>query len=501
MRDLVTFYRDRLHLFSETDNWCKAVKDSYLKDSFDESLISSLLDECRDVSLVSPQDYLHYLRKLVSIAFILQPMPKDELHYEVQKAFQKIVAQGFWKEFQLGQALYALGCHLMGLPFPDICPKQLTQGGLLLEAGDHLPDGGIPHPMLNAELSLVWFFLGWELGNEKLISASLKWVHVAIGLFDHESHPFHGIWLRESEYDPAVFCALYSLLFSVSSKLLLSSKIKHLASVLFDSLKNIEDSAFQSPSTFLVLLTRGFEKLQSQKKVPKIEEKFSLSEIDETLGYLAAQQNDISFACTFSGVNTGLGALHKTGIRIVSFGPHFMPLADSDRYGIHRTASGATEPFRDLQFEKTKDKFEIKGWSRLISPLISHVCHQNITLTEPGKEWLFFEASGDGDKITFKSRLSKYDEKHPLYFSYFVSADQVSIEGEEPLEPGTLNRYQGPSRHLIFERGEEKLSITPQMQSKMEVIPLAGSHHFWGADFLIAFPFEEEQCSNAWDIS
>ena len=501
MRDLVTFYRDRLHLFSEEDSWCRAIKNCYLEKRVDEALIASLLDECRNPTVDSPQDYLRYLRKLVFLSFLhrFQPMPMGVS--TLKKIYQKIYTQGFWKDFQLGEALYTLGCHLAGLSSPALEPKQLAKGGILLEAGNYLPDGGVPHPLLNAELVLVWLFIGWETENDLLIHAALKWVHVSMGLFDHENRPFHGIWLRESEYHPLSFCSLYFLLFSVSSEMLISSKIRHLADSLFDALKEVDDAAFKAPPIFLLFFALGFESLYEKKKCPEVNGSYSMNEVDESLGYLSARQNDISLACSFSGVNTGLGALHKTHVRIVSFGPHFTPLADSDRYGLHRTSSGITDPFRDLEFDKKTDTFEVKGWTRIISPYASHVCHQNMTMTQPGGQWLYFSASGNGEKIFFESRLSEHDEKYPLYFAYFITADQAHIEGRQSLTPATLNRYQGPSKSTTFEKGEEKLTLHPQMEAEMHVIPLAGSHHFWAADFLVAFPFEDHHKAYSWEIS
>ncbi|CCB88676.1 hypothetical protein [Simkania negevensis] len=500
MRDLVTFYRDRLHLLSEEDNWCRALKNCYLQKPVDESLIRALLDECRDVVVDSPQDYLLYLRKLVSLSFLHRFQPMPTALTSLQKIYHKIYTQGFWKEFQLGEALYALGCYLVGLPMPALEPKQLAKGGILVEAGNHLPDGGIPHPLLNAELALIWLFLGWEEDNESLIHAALKWAYISLGLFDHENRPFHGVWLREAEYRPLPFNTVYFLLFSVASEMLLSSKTGHLADALFDALKEVEDTAFQMPPVFLLFFALGFESLHHDKACPEIIHSYSMSEVDKSLGYLATKQNDLSLACSFSGVNTGLGALHKTHVRIVSFGPHFTPLADSDRYGVYRTSSGVSDPFRDLEYDKKGGSFQVKGWARLISPYVSHVYHHNLTLTQPGKQWLYFSAAGDGDKIFFESRLSEFDEKHPLFFAYFITADKAHVEGKETLTPATLHRYQGQSRAVSFEKGEERLFLDPKMDTEMHVIPLAGSHHFWGADFLVAFPLEETHRLYRWEI-
>lgn len=502
MRDLVAFYHDRCCLFGKENNhWDLALENVYFDKSVDEAFLILLLEECQNPLINGPKEYLHYLRKLVSIGFFLQVEPEHPLLSLARKALKQIYTQGFWREFQLGEALYALGCHLLGLPLPLFHPKQLPKGGILSEVGNHLSDGGIPHPLMNTELALIWLFLSWEIENEELLSASLKWAHFAMGLFDHENYPFHGIWLRESEYRPLIFLSHYFLLFSVSSQMLLSPKIKHLADALFDKLEEMGKDSFQAPPYFLFLLACGFKRLSAKKNCLKPEGKFSSNEIDEDLGCFIAQHQDMSLICSFSGVNTGLGALHKTHVRIVSFGPHFSPLSDSDRYGLHRISSGIAKPFRDIEFEKEERGFELKGWSRLISPFVSDLFHHNMTLMQPGNQWVFFSVFSDGELLKFESRLSKHDETHPLFFAFFLIADQVVVEGGHSLVPATLDRYQGLSTPLTFKKEGEELRLYPQTQTKMDVIPLAGSPHFYSANFLIAFAFEKDQKNLVWTLT
>lgn len=499
MKDLVAFYRERAHLFNEEDDWCHALKDFFLLKQIDEVLAYSLTSECQKLPVDNPNDYLCNLRKITTLSFLFRLQSTVIDKSVLRNAYRNLYIKGFWKELQLGEALYALGCHLLGDPPHKLEPQQLAKGGVLIETGGHLSDGSVPDLILNAELALIWLFLGWKTRNDRLVQAAMKWVHLSMGLFDHENRPFHGFWLCESKYNPLLFLTVYWLMFSLSSELMAISKAQYLADSLFEALYAITDEDFVVPPVFLTLFASILENSCGNVSHVGESHSFSINEIDKSLGYLSTKQNGISLACVFSGVNTGLGSLHKTNVQIVSFGPHYSPLSDSGRYGLHRVVSGLSDSFRDVRFEKKADAFIAEGWARMISPCSLSNCDQNITLAQPGNQWVYFSASGNGEKIFFKSRLSKHDARYSLYFAYFIVADCAYI-GSEKFLPATLRRYQGASQPVTFKKYEEVLTLSPHMQGEMQVIPLAGGHHFWAANFLLAFLFEENQNFYFWEI-
>jgi len=484
MRDLVTFYQDRLTSLCESDKWSSALKSFLLDKPIDKALISSL------ISLDSSLDVIQQLRNLVSAALLLRFQPIPDVAEELKKNLKQTYTRGYWKTFQLPEALFALGCFLLDLPMPELKPFQLKKGGLLVEMGNHLASGGVPDTMINGELALIWLFLGWETDNKALVHAALKWVHLSLALLDHEQRPFHGMWLKDGDYDPLSFFSLHALLFQVSSHLLTSSKLLHVKDVFFSRLEEIDQI---KPPPFLIFLAAAFESLSHEKKCMEVEPQFSLHDVDESLGYLSARHEKMSFACSFNGVNTGLGALHKDQVRIVSFGPHFTPLADSDRYGFHRVSSKSFEAFHDVEWDQQPGRFAVKGWARLIAP-------SELSKVKPGKQWLYFAASGEGSECFFESRLSKKDDKYPLYFAYFISAKKALTEEGQALLPGTLDRYQGKSQLVTFQTEDETLTIKPFFEGSMQVIPLAGSRHFWSADFLMAYSLEEAKHPYRWQI-
>ena len=501
MSGLTSFYRNHSYLFDENDPWCCLVKNYLLTRGIDKTLITSLINESQNPLIQSPQDYLFHLRRLVSLAFLTKGKSSSFQFEMLRKAFTKVKTKGFWNEFQLPKAFYTLGAFLVDLSYSDLSPKQLSKGGILVEMGHHLSDAAVPDLVLNGELALIWLFWGEKQKKESLLIAALKWVYVTLRLFDHKNRPFHGIWMKESDYHPLYFLTLYALLFWMASKYLVSSKIIHLKEVLFASLEDIPQKAFHPSLSFLILMASEFEEGLKESPPLKIHEDFAIEEVDENLGFLLSSQDEMSFVCSFSGVNTGLGALHKDQVKIISFGPHFTPLADSDRYGIYRTSLGSLNPFHDLKIGKRQKKSFIEGWARLISPLTSKVYHHNMTVVQPGKQWLFFSAIGEKNRAILETKLLKYSEADPLYFAFFVSAEKACIRGAPPILPANLHRYFGDSCPVVFEKKGKQLKIDPKYRSKMDIIPLAGKHHFWGANFLLAFAFGKENKNQVFEIS
>ena len=506
MKELIAFYRDRLEIFSKKNNWCHALKVFFLKASVDSSLIQPLLDESLDLHVDTPESYLCRLRKLVSLSFFHTFQPRLDTKHLVQKIYKDLYTQGFWQEFQIGQALYALGCHLIGLETPVLKPKQLSKGGGLVESGDHFPDGGVPNLRLNGELALIWIFLGWKLNREELIDQALRWVYASMALFDHEDRPFRGMWVKESEYHPLLFHSLYLLLFSVSSKIVIDPEIDRIADSLLGLLKGVDSSSFDVAPTFFILLSLGFKQLEEEKPYSRMaSHSYSKSEIDRSLGYASFKQKGFSLACSFSGVNTGMGVFHKRDVGILSFGPHGAPLGDLDQYGIYRTCSfSLSKPFRDLEISKGSDHFFAYGWTRTFSSKPLGETAQNTTLnpvssSNLSKQWIYLSLEVSRSKMVVTSRLLRREEKDPLFFAYFVVAERAHI-GDSSFASSTLNQYQGENREIVFEKKGERLFLTPQTEGQMDVIPLAGGSYFWGADFLVAFLFRESLKGSTWEI-
>ena len=492
MSGLVTFFKGRQDLDSGSDLLDQA-SDAFLKgEEIGGVLLFSMIEECKALPLESPEDCLDFYRLLISILFMREE-ENQRLDHQIEGLIRKGKTEGFWKSIQLEEGYRRLVDYLYEGKRQPFEVKQLEKGAVLQENEMHALERHIPHPKENAELALVCLYLGWVWQDDELVQSGLKLTEFCLSLCDHDGVLFQGMWVRESEYREKENTQTFSLLFTIASHVALSSKVQVVSEALFEKREGLQP--------FVALFAKAFQRLiEDEESFPKIHEGLTLYDHDQSLGFLRYHHESLSFACSASGVNTGLGVIHKKGIHITSFGPHYAPLADSNCYGIFRPSNGSRDGFKDLTIESGDEKARFKGWTRVVTPVASHVSKQPYSFAERGQQWLFFDVLGEKDRVNLTIRQSQFDETAPLHFVFFVSADKGMIEGKGEILPKALERFQGRSNKIIFSRGTEVVTITPNFEGEMEVIPLAGGDHFWSADFLLAFPLMEKMSAYRWNI-
>jgi len=479
------------------------LRDFLLNRNQETNVFNNLLENSMESLIEGPRDFLQFIHHVLSLIFVYRSnFSGDKFFlYQLKEMINLSMTNGVWKEFQLGSALVALACDLTQEPMEEVYVNLLPKGSALIEPGLHTLDGQIPHPIMNAELALVWIFLGWTRKNEDLVSAGIKLASSLMNLFDSEGVPFHALWLKEEDYQPEYFFSIYTLLFSISFSITQCPKMEVFSHTLLKELRNVLKDLSYPPPVFPILFSFAWnERLPIEKRELGFPEESLISRIDKEVGFSSFQSDNFTIACTASGVNTGLGALYKKGVRIISYGPHFSPLADSSRFGLFRTCGQKGNSFNDIAFENNENDFQFKGWSRLISPCTPYLSRQNFTNAEPGDQWIFFDVQVKKEvtELTIKFLKTRYDS---LYFVFFVSATTAYIKEKKGLVTGSLSRYQGETHPIVMENKESKLVILPHFSTEMQVIPLAGKKHFWAADFLIAFPIHGTIDSYSWTIT
>lgn len=491
MSGLVAFFKGRENVSSHADPLSLAVH-AYLKgEGRVEALLFSLLEAAASLSLETPEDVLEFYRYLTAVLFMKEEN-NDRLDSQIMPLLNRGIADGFWKSFQLQEGYQVLAAFLLDQTRNPFQVRQLEKGAVLQEGGLHVLDRHAPHPRENGELALICLYLGWAWNDEELMASGLKLTEFCLSLCDHEGELFQGMWMKESDYQRETLTDLFSLLFHVASHVALSSKIQVISEALSKKMRG-EDP-------LVALFAKGFQTLIDKgAPFPKVEGGVTLYDQDQSLGFLRYQYGNLSLACSAAGVNTGLGVIHKNEVHITSFGPHYAPLADSTCYGIFRPSNGSRDGFKDLSLESSEDKARFMGWTRIVSPAAEHLSESPFSVAQPGPQWLMFDVKGEKETVDLTVRCHQIDEANLLYIVFFVHADR-SVIGERALFPKALDRFQGRSGEILFERGEGKITIKPQFESEMEVIPLAGEDHFWSADFLLAFPIREKMVPHRWII-
>jgi hypothetical protein len=169
-------------------------------------------------------------------------------------------------------------------------------------------------------------------------------------------------------------------------------------------------------------------------------------------------------------------------VGIINYGPHFFPLGEGDRFGI---AGRCVEP----DFQKKDDGgFSFSFQNRASFPHPRQPPLKN--LEDSGFSGLWIKA-----KIEFQSSMLNIEidyeglkEFTEFAFVFFGKGKYCSVKKTHRLYPKSLDRYQGPSQEVTFYGSHSMLQIeAPQGSSVMEIIPLSGENHFWGADFLVAY--------------
>lgn len=170
----------------------------------------------------------------------------------------------------------------------------------------------------------------------------------------------------------------------------------------------------------------------------------------------------------------GLGSIHFGAISVVAMGPHFFPMGEISRFGICRKS----DDFSDIVCTENK----VSGWTRLLSV----------------DAWIYFVAEKQGDKVRLKALFENTLGEEPFAFVFFVKAKEVEIE-KKRYEKGGLNRFQGMSSLISFIHEKERVQLISE-KGPLQIIPLAGGEHFWGADFLVAFEGCERSLQKVFDF-
>ncbi len=182
-----------------------------------------------------------------------------------------------------------------------------------------------------------------------------------------------------------------------------------------------------------------------------------------------------NIALFFQKSEIGFGSISFDNITVVSMGPHYFPLGEESLFGIYRRGGDLS----DIAVAENK----VSGWSRALA----------------GDMWVRLVAEKKGEKIYLKTSFENREKGELVAFAFFVKAKEVEI-GNKRIASGSLNRFQGSSApiNLFDEKGCVRLQVNER--GPLQIIPLAGGEHFWGANFLIAFEISDDQSQKVFDF-
>lgn len=487
-------YRLPLSLLRGSDSASWLMRSYFAQEPLTQETMMASVRGVEDESTGRPQDFLAECRQLIAALIVaagsFRSLP-EPLKQAGLTRLKELEQWGYARTFQLGAAFLDMGAVLLcaASQLPS-APSSAAQG-LFKESAGCILDGALPHPVMSAELALIWFYLGVALAKEELLCSALHITHFLGELCDSRHRPFQALWTREAEFCKGSLLASFYLLFKTAFLVSKEAKLGALAAAFEKKIDNLALTSWGMCDPFFFALSLALaekEETFSHSAPLQVSQGLGQKEKASHLGFFRFDAAPFEAVLTASGVNTGLGTLHKREVNIISLGPHFYPLADAERYGLYRLGNRDQRGFKDIKVNEAEGRQEIAGWSRLVEAHGVLESKSSFSALSPSNQWMWFRLQAEENGVNLTTYFPHVEEENPLAFVFFIEGDQVVIEGEPPLLPGVIERFSGKSCALRVFKGNDELQIVPQEGSaKMDVIPLAGKDHFWGANFLLAF--------------
>lgn len=400
----------------------------------------------------------HYLFLLQDLVWTI--LEGHESLPSLKKRFGELFIVGYPESLQLPKAYLALIFHLLNFDSPSVYPEQFPNGTALLDTLGWCESREIPEPIELAQLGVLWMILGIRLKNEALQRAGLKVALWHVHLLDSQGRSHVSAWSRARSFRLSTFSLWKSVLFTIAYRLTGERGFNQLAEV-------AKGEAWDPKALAVKLLVLVPSKLSQSLHHP-------LRPFAEemTVGIIKFSTPEMSMMAHLSGWNSGLFSFHKKEVALINAGPQVGSYDHLDQFGIRRTWGTKERPFQEMIWEKTAYHSHLKGWTRLLShPL-----------------WLEFDARLQAGQATFEVGLQEKQVDTPVSMVLYLQSPKLIIGGKYHLEAGSLEGHQGKAVPLELQGAQEKMVLHPDPALYMQVIPLAGGEHFWGAHFLVAFP-------------
>ena len=451
-------WKKEKYIPSDRDHWAQAV-DSFLNE---KRLQKEQMELCLH-HRPSPQDPLsHYLYLRDLFVLILMVHPHEETHRDFfLQAYKQGLQSSHSSHFQLTEAIRCLIHHFLNLEIDHEHPITLPSGAAMIDSKGFHSTFRTPSPRLCTELASLWALIAFVKKDSVYFNESLNLCKWHDKLLTKEKLPFAEVWEKENFSSESVFMS-YALMYQSIRGLF---QIDHWES----TERNIIGSHSYSQIPPFYLMTSYWIQQQTERCSFSYFLEKNFSSADPFSGVLAYQGKDLEGLFTVSGSYSSLGTLRKDGINVLSMGPQSFPLSESRGFGIFNPCRGGAF---STQMYSSGDESSLSGWVPLSFD----------------SSWLRYGVRGNQNGCSLQIELDPTALK--TAFAFYVKAKNCRLN-EETFSPGSLNRYIGMAKPLVFEseRGAQLKLLSSAFQ-KMYLIPLSGEKGFWGADFLAAYEIE-----------
>jgi len=457
-----------------------------MRQECDQALFEKALVELKVKDHESFEEVLDFFRDSLSLGIILQSSEKLLVFKEQLLNAHKLFFRYYnGPDVPLIRADNCLLKHFLTIP-DELGPA--PQAAMPLDPSSLWNWGRSPHLFYHAELAVIAFHLARLHSNPDWLKSAFDMANWHLELLDADYEPFVGLYCMEEDYSAEALTYLYASLFATAETFGAGAFISAAALKFRARLKD-KRATRKNRGLYLLLLESILPQAEgAQNKIPAFKDlQLKTSYQGSFAAFRAASQ---SVQLGLQGASSGMGAFHAQNVQVRTFGFQQAPLGELFGFGLDPVsqdiASKAVISFPPLN---------IKGKCRLAPEGRKSDQLRTFRSSLPSTVWAdcemrFDEKSG----LTCQGRLYPLlNLPETLYFSFYVSADSLSQGGGVIAHGGLQKRVLSPDVPFSMVSGSSELQLKLSKGFKeVEVIPLGGEDHFWGAKFLIACRFEPQ---------
>jgi hypothetical protein len=394
---------------------------------------------------------------------------------------------------QYFRVLVALNHAFAKMPIPEVGPILLESGAALIDLKEYSPWLSLPFTPHHFEFGIFLSLLALMTKRQDLEEVVLRIAHWQLNTLDALGKPLTALFVREKDGKVLHHLSVSYLLFRCAA--ILSDETLY-AGASEAALKAIQQRVCQESEKIYPLWPLIEKWLEPYQR--SLNTSFSLPEhiYDPSAALVGYRTVGQHVMCTLHGAHTGLGFFRLGEIEIVNYGPQYLPLGECQGFGIEGNAR-TDQGMRRSTIEWKRHSFSVNGCTRLVDQP-SHLPF------EVGKfRGIWLEVSQEFIKPHFylKANFLGLDGWESVAFSFFVKAGLCKLQSQQSLFPRTLERYEGEVQAVTFKNQASVLELRSlSFQGRMQVIPLSGGNHFWGADFLVAYFLSPDQRHYQWHV-
>lgn len=440
--------------------------------------------------LFSEEKTIENWRKLLALTVFSN---LTEMHQkEVASKVAQFERRPWNQNSQYFRSLVALNHALVKMPALEAGPHLLESGAALIEVQEYCPWLSLPFTPQHFEFGIYLCMLALLTKREDLHNTVLRITHWQLNTLDSSGKPLPGLFVREKDGSDCNRLCLSYLLFRAAALLNENTPFAAVSDKILKSIQQYFDESNEKVEPLWALIEKWLDQYKILSCSP-----FILPENiqDPSTALVGYRSHSMHIACTLHGSQTGLGCLNYGGVEIVTYGPQYLPLAECDGFGIEGN-SLSDHGMRRSSIETYRSSFVLKGCTRMVDqPSVMRLESKFRNI------WIDVVQEFKNPHLYLKTTFLGLDGWDSVAFCFYVKADACKVSGRKIL-PCTLERYEGDAATLLFESKGVNVEFRPLAfkDTKMQVIPLSGGNHFWGADFLVAYLLDSNQRQYQWHI-